>query len=307
MHNYLAHGLQLRSTLPLPELIAGGAGCDVAIHRVGGPSRPPGAEDDRTYLRIGAEETLFAPGRGATFTIRGGRRIAVAMPEDGDWASARLFLLGGAMALMLCQRGRVVLHASAVAVDGGAVAFLGRCGWGKSTLAAALHRCGHRLLADDVLSVALPAPGAAAHAFPAFPQLKLTAASASALGRGAEELVALHPREEKRGLRALERFDPHSVPLRKLYVLEPSDRVASERLGAQETLVELVRHSYPTRFGYPGDGGHLERLACLARTVPVDRLERGTLSRLEDLVRLVEGALRPPAVVRAADGLRRTA
>jgi hypothetical protein len=47
-----------------------------------------------------------------------------------------------------------VLHATAVAFDGVAVAFVGRSGAGKSTLAAAGVAAGGRLLADDTLLLA---------------------------------------------------------------------------------------------------------------------------------------------------------
>ncbi|MCR6496056.1 hypothetical protein LJB71_07380 [Thermomonas sp. S9] len=48
---------------------------------------------------------------------------------------------------------RPVFHASALAVGGGAVAFLGSSGRGKSTLATFLARRGHALLSDDGLEL----------------------------------------------------------------------------------------------------------------------------------------------------------
>ena len=55
--------------------------------------------------------------------------------------------------MLLQQRGYLVLHASAVAAGGTAVAFLGHAGWGKSTTAAALYAQGYGLVTDDVLAV----------------------------------------------------------------------------------------------------------------------------------------------------------
>ena len=62
----------------------------------------------------------------------------------------RTFLLGPALAVLLHQRGRLVLHAGAVAVNGRVAAFLGGPSWGKSTTTAALDRRGHGIMADDV-------------------------------------------------------------------------------------------------------------------------------------------------------------
>lgn len=59
-------------------------------------------------------------------------------------------------AIILYQllNGRVVLHGSAVVIDGVAVATIGPSGAGKSTTAAALVRQGAALLADDVVAIA---------------------------------------------------------------------------------------------------------------------------------------------------------
>lgn len=53
--------------------------------------------------------------------------------------------------LVFACRGALLLHASAVAIDGGVVAIAGASGTGKSTLAAALVGAGGRLVADDAV------------------------------------------------------------------------------------------------------------------------------------------------------------
>ena len=71
--------------------------------------------------------------------MRGGQEVIVEPSPDADERAVRLCLLGPIVALIPHQRGRLILHASAVAVGGDAIAFLGGQGWGKSTIAAALH------------------------------------------------------------------------------------------------------------------------------------------------------------------------
>ena len=60
---------------------------------------------------------------------------------------------GAFLAWQLQMRGHLVLHASAVEVDGRALAFVGNPGMGKSTMATLMCADGARLVTDDVLRV----------------------------------------------------------------------------------------------------------------------------------------------------------
>lgn len=64
-----------------------------------------------------------------------------------------VLLAGTGTAFLLALLGKTVLHASAVAVQGSALAFVGESGQGKSTLAALLCTAGAELITDDVLVV----------------------------------------------------------------------------------------------------------------------------------------------------------
>ena len=52
---------------------------------------------------------------------------------------------------LVAHQGRIVLHASAIKMKGGMIAFLGESGWGKSTLATSFYEHGYPLLTDDCL------------------------------------------------------------------------------------------------------------------------------------------------------------
>lgn len=62
-----------------------------------------------------------------------------------------IFVAGHLLATLLALRGETVLHASAVEVEGAAVAFVADSGVGKSTLAALACARGARFVTDDVL------------------------------------------------------------------------------------------------------------------------------------------------------------
>jgi hypothetical protein len=84
---------------------------------------------------------------------RAGTRVWARWPATVPDADIRLCVLGPIIGFVLHLRGTPCLHASAVAVDGRAVAFLGHSGAGKSTTAAAFVRRGFRALTDDVLAL----------------------------------------------------------------------------------------------------------------------------------------------------------
>ena len=86
------------------------------------------------------------------FVIDGGLdAVECRLDPAADPAFAAVLLAGLVVAFLLNLAGECVLHASAVEIDGAAVAFAGPSGAGKSTLAALLCSDGARLITDDVL------------------------------------------------------------------------------------------------------------------------------------------------------------
>jgi hypothetical protein len=95
---------------------------------------------------------LFARHFGIAHVSEDGGTVRCAPPGDEPWSWQR-FLVGRVLPWAAVLRGREVLHASAVAFDGRAVAFVGPSGAGKTSLATRLLLRGARLVTDDVLAV----------------------------------------------------------------------------------------------------------------------------------------------------------
>jgi hypothetical protein len=215
---------------------------------------------------------------------------------EAEEEEIRLFLLGPALAFVLHQRGLLVLHASAASLEGKGVVFLGNSGWGKSTLAAALHARGFAVVADDAvaLRVAGSSPSETPCIIPGFPQLKLWPEAASALGYDPERLPRLHGRIAKRVLETRRGFGRDPVPLAAIYVLMESQTLALEPISSREALLELVRHSYCTPFLPATDApGHFLQCAGVAERTPLRRLHvRRAWAALPDLEQLIRHDLR---------------
>jgi hypothetical protein len=79
--------------------------------------------------------------------------VRVRRDPNGRTELLPILMAGTVSAFLLALRGETVLHASAVGVDGSALAFVGQSGRGKSTIAALLCVDGADLVTDDVLTV----------------------------------------------------------------------------------------------------------------------------------------------------------
>jgi hypothetical protein len=195
--------------------------------------------------------------------------------------AAALDLTGRVLAGALHLRGELVLHASAVAIEGAAVALIGPKRRGKSTLAAALVRSGARLLTDDTLAVG----GSPPCARPGVHHIRLHGDAMRAVGRPADEAAGVkHTITEL----TMDRLATGTVPLAAVYLPEagPSDAVpARVRFPPRLASLVLVNNA---KLGPLLRGGEapvlLQRAAALARAVPAYRLEfPAGLDRLADV------------------------
>ena len=266
------------------------------------PERAKGGESVLIATRAG-ERTLLRFAGVAEFSVA--RERIAARPEGSDDprlpAVVELRLLGPVLAFRLESSGVAVLHASAVAVDGRAVAFLSANRGGKTTLATSLMAAGAKLLTDDVLPVQPPAGSSGDFlALPGYPQVRAWPADAERLLAQEPEalrgLARVHPGHDKLrvpvGPDGLGRFEPSPRPLARIYLPERRNGgpVSIVPVPAREALIALVRHSFLPRLveALGWAERRLELLARLVEAVPVSRLVYpGGAGRLEAVRRAV--------------------
>ncbi len=175
--------------------------------------------------------------------------VRVFWPSGVSFEEAVSLLFDDILALLLRWRGMTCLHASAVRVGDGAVAFVGDVGSGKSTTAAALGQMGYPLITDDLLP--LVRKDGRFFVQPAYPRLRLWPDSAAALGHDDDRLPRLAPGREKRHLDLLEKgysFQQQSVALAAVYLFgsRTDDEAAPyvESVSVQEAVVALLANKY---------------------------------------------------------------
>ncbi len=264
----------------------------------------PGQDSLVTVLRHHESDThWFCYADGCRFRIDGtGLAVAAYRPPGLSIDDLWVYLLGPIMGFALRLQGVVTLHASAVVLDGQAVAFVGAGGAGKSTLAARFALGGIPIITDDVLPLHETAVGFAVR--PSVPHVKLWPDSVERLyGRpdALPKLVPSSPDWDKRGLDLTPpgaAFAGADAPLRQIYLLEPRSPMAVPpriaRMEPAEALLALIAHAY-VNYALSREMREYEFgvLSRLIQTVPVARLSLPeAIGNLDELI----AALRVPAV-----------
>jgi hypothetical protein len=295
MYYHFVYGLTIRSSIPLPEVVVVPETKPDVIIRLGQVGRyPPNTLDREGYYSLTPGEAFFFWDEVGAFLVQHGQEIIVeplsGVPED----IIRLPLLGTVLAAVLQQRDILGLHASAITLHGGAVAFLGPKGRGKSTIAASFYARGHALVGDDLSAVDVNDLGRPM-VLPGFPQLKLMPeAATAALGDDPAQLRQLISGYEKRARIATAGFSLAPLPLKRIYILEEGETLEIEPVKPQEALLYVLGQSYPARIfrqGLPGQEAarNFTQCAIVAQQVPVFRLKRPkSLILLAATARLLE-------------------
>lgn len=209
-------------------------------HQVLAEARWPDGAVRHTFWRCAGGYLLTIPRLGRIGIDHDLAAVTYTVDDAYPTELASVLVNGYGMALLLGLRGHLVLHASAVEVDGRAYALVGRSGQGKTTVSALLCRAGARLVTDDVLRVDPDLDGGGWRCWPAATESRLRP-NASSIGQGdAAPLVSVDGRTRLQPRRL-----SGSEPLALASVLFPSpDRergvVEVQRLPRRAGLLALL-------------------------------------------------------------------
>lgn len=221
-HHYRLFGLNFDSERPIPGLAEnrGEPGTDQAVsidfgyvpphlHRVD-------ARDD--LYEADSRSYLIEQPHVVRLLIEDGSSIVAQPLPGGDEVLLWNSILGAGASVAGFQRGHIPLHASAILTAGGAVAFGGRSGFGKSTLVGALVGRGFDLLADDL--VLLRQEGEQFVVGEGVPEVRLLDDAAMQLGWPQDKAFALQSNAPKYVFRRPAAGTPREAPLRRFYCIE---------------------------------------------------------------------------------------
>lgn len=298
---YVAFGLSLRSSFPLPGMRRAEAAdlpaLDLVVEapadleaRWSGPvgdSAWRGQLGDGEELKIErgvAGDIRFTYGERACFQLDPSATRLACAPREADALDWQRVLLTRVLPNVGIARGHEALHACAVESPLGVVAVAAASGTGKSTLAGELIRRGWPLFADDVLT--LRRAGEAIEAQPATPHMNVSAADP----RGDDLGLTLALLAGERWVAVRESSSTGSG-VAAVAILErgPGLSLAAEPLPASPLLLA------PFMLGLPDDSGRdASRFALYSDLVESARLLRltgGPDDRPTDLADSLEQAL----------------
>jgi hypothetical protein len=285
MHTTVAYGLVVQSEHLLLPSAPGSGVADVVVRL--------GSLDQIETQQIQGNQILLQLPLDLKLLIRDGCEVVVDAPPNFDLAVLRAYILGTAMAFILRQRGMLVLHASCVAREDMAIAFLGGSGWGKSTLASAFHQQGYRLITDDVMALCLDT--ISPQVVPSFPEVKLLPDAMAAVGAGTNEKPMLQSLSHKQIQRLESRFALGPVPLKQLFVLRAGKLNNIQPVSRAQAFSELIQHSRATKMLHDESCQvqHFHQCSRLAKAVSMAYLQRPrSLEQLPQLVEFIESHLK---------------
>ena len=250
---YALYGLRVHSEIPLPAPIAPSdlPPYDLQVcwgeRKIISDNLPAGTIVSQLLLENGNGYTLVNTGNGYALSFHRTSEVwidpalqtaRVHLAANVHPGIAGLLVIGNVIAIVLDLHGESVLHASAVAMNGNALAFLGQSGMGKSSLAALCCANGARFVTDDLLRVQSDATGW--QCFPGTGQLRLRK-DAAILAENVP-LTAMETTPDDR--LALKLNDDFSMPRLQAIVIPQLSRTCNEvrleRIQQSKALVYLM-------------------------------------------------------------------
>jgi len=150
----------------------------------------------------------------------------------------------------LAHQGNLVLHASAVVLPNGAgLAFLGKSGWGKSTIASSFYRRGAKLISDDGLL--LEEKAGLLIGFPAYSGSRLWQDSADSVFSDQPDLTRVsHYSAKKRLILSGDPLSFSGVELHAIFLLnDPSEKklsrnISIERIVGADAIMAIIGRAF---------------------------------------------------------------
>lgn len=210
------------------------------------------------------------------FILDTGQRLIQVVPHDElDEYTIEHLLVDQVLPRFLANENKLLLHACAVNITGRTVLFLGKSGWGKSTLAALFHKNGFMLYSDDC--VLLEPDGVQWQAIATYPSLRLYEDSIESIFLGDSSLSPVSEYSDKQRMALTIDRDQIVPPVHAMYFMTNPETVTGdiriEKMRPANTCIELIERSFRLDLANRAQSRQLmTSAAALTQSVPAYRL-----------------------------------
>ena len=289
--SYFAYGLRISSSIEFPELKIEKTDSDIIIDAKTENTFPKGElvldnPNGLSLVRYGNQDIGVLLENKTLFRVRYGKEIIININSTIDQILLRLLILNQGMGLLLNQRGYLVLHGSAVNINGKAIAFLGRSLRGKSTIAASLNIRGYPLITDDVLAINFNKNEP--QILPSYPRIKLRDDILKLISTN--NLKQIQANQNKYCYNANKNFSTNPLPLKNIYLIEKSHKNEINILKSCEALIELIKQSYTIKL-FDNSEKYKNLIQCkkVVKNVHVKVLKRSdSIEEINNLLQKIE-------------------
>ncbi len=203
------------------------------------------------------------------------RHIQIIPHEALDENTIEHLLVDQVLPRFLAHEGQLLLHACAVDIEGRTVLFLGKSGWGKSTLAALLHHAGYTLYSDDC--VLLQSHNAYWQTLATYPSLRLYEDSIENIFANDSLLSPVSEYSDKQRIALTIASAQAAPPLHAMYFLSDPETASTDiqitKMQPANTCIEIIERSFRLDLGNRVQSKQLmTSAAALTQTIPTYRL-----------------------------------
>ena len=203
------------------------------------------------------------------------RHILIIPHETLDANTIEHLLVDQVLPRLLAHEGHLLLHACAVDIEGRTVLFLGKSGWGKSTLAALLHHAGYTLYSDDC--VLLQSHNSNWHTVATYPSLRLYEDSIENIFANDSLLSPVSEYSDKQRIALTIASAQAAPPLHALYFLSDPQKASADiqitKMQPANTCIEIIERSFRLDLGNRMQSKQLMiSAAALTQSIPAYRL-----------------------------------
>lgn len=228
----------------------------------------------------------------AKVKIYKGQEIIIEPANSVDKKNFLPHNLGIPLALLLHQRGLLVLHGSAIETNDGVVGFLGHSGEGKSTTTFALYEKGFNFFTDEFIVIKLNNSGVPT-VFPGFPMLKLSKDLISYFKKDLNlfNLIS-EPHSDKYIYKLDQKFNNSSLPLKEIYIIKKGKKTSINELNQHDAFMSLIEHNYCIGMNNYYDADIFSTSAKLMKNIEIKTLEiYPSFEKLTEIVKIIQNEI----------------